>query len=176
MRNEALRAARRPILVIENDHDVRKSLHLLLETRGYDVESVSNTREAFDKLRDGIDPCLILFDLGMLYEGWKHGRGQLERGFGRVPVIAYTADAQLRKDLKARLRSRNPAATLIRVCELAARHCPPSAEASGPPVRAARRESRRVDPSAGRGLKAPRSKAKGARHDVAARRRRNQPA
>ena len=91
---DAGRGPRGPVLVIDRDRELREHLSRRLEERGYEVEAVHNTRRALDKLRAGLEPCLIVFDLRLLYEGL-HLRRRAElgnRSFASFPVVAYTAD------------------------------------------------------------------------------------
>jgi CheY-like chemotaxis protein len=126
---------RGPILIIDSDREVRVYLCRRLEERGYEVEAVHNARVAFDKLRGGLEPCLVLFDLRLLYEGLKleHRFDLGNRSLGSVPVVAYTADDELRKRLRAGSSPRTTTA-LDRLCELAARHCPLPADSRSLPA------------------------------------------
>jgi CheY-like chemotaxis protein len=53
-----------PILIVEDDPDIRDTFRALLEDRGYPVTTASNGREALDELSQR-HPCLILLDLMM---------------------------------------------------------------------------------------------------------------
>jgi CheY-like chemotaxis protein len=53
-----------PILIVEDDPDIRDTFRVLLEDRGYPVATASNGREALDELTTR-HPCLILLDLMM---------------------------------------------------------------------------------------------------------------
>jgi CheY-like chemotaxis protein len=54
-----------PILLVEDDHDTREVMKVLLEFEGYTVETAADGAEALGKLRAGLKPCLILLDLMM---------------------------------------------------------------------------------------------------------------
>jgi CheY-like chemotaxis protein len=61
-----------PVLVVDDDFDLRSSLRDLLEDEGYDTLGASNGREALDLLRECARPCLILLDLMMPeMDGWE---------------------------------------------------------------------------------------------------------
>jgi len=54
-----------PVLVVEDDRDVRESLVAVLEDAGYRVMSAADGRAALDLLRAGPRPAVILLDLMM---------------------------------------------------------------------------------------------------------------
>ena len=55
----------RPVLVVEDDPDIRDATAILLEDEGYAVAQVENGQRALDFLAQGTLPCLILLDLMM---------------------------------------------------------------------------------------------------------------
>lgn len=54
-----------PILVVEDNQEVRELEVALLETEGYEVTSASNGKEALDLLSSIKKPCVVLLDLMM---------------------------------------------------------------------------------------------------------------
>jgi two-component system response regulator MprA len=65
------------ILVVEDDDDCREVLKLLLEHKGFQVQSAVDGRDALDQLKSGITPSLILLDLMMpRVDGWEFRRHQ----------------------------------------------------------------------------------------------------
>lgn len=54
-----------PVLIVEDDPDIRDTFRALLEDRGYRVATAANGREALDELSCIDSPCLILLDLMM---------------------------------------------------------------------------------------------------------------
>jgi len=63
----------RPILVVEDDPDIRELLKIALEMEGHFVETAQNGQEAWDFL-NGADrkPALMVIDLMMpVMDGWK---------------------------------------------------------------------------------------------------------
>jgi len=53
------------ILVVEDEDAVRSFVRRVLESRGYEVEAVSSSREALEKAKGGDPPDLLLTDLGL---------------------------------------------------------------------------------------------------------------
>ena len=49
-----------PILVVENNPEVRQSLEWLLRGEGYNVVSAIHGADALRRLQAGLHPCLIL--------------------------------------------------------------------------------------------------------------------
>lgn len=62
-----------PILLVEDDDDIREGMAELLRGEGYAVHPVVNGKEALDYLqRAEREPCLILLDLMMpIVDGWQ---------------------------------------------------------------------------------------------------------
>jgi CheY-like chemotaxis protein len=57
---------RAPVLVVDDDHDVREGLREALEEAGYDVYCAGDGKEALELLHDADpSPGLILLDLMM---------------------------------------------------------------------------------------------------------------
>jgi CheY-like chemotaxis protein len=54
-----------PILIVDDDHDLRSGLAACLEEEGHKVVEARHGREALDLLKNGLRPVLILLDLSM---------------------------------------------------------------------------------------------------------------
>jgi two-component system, chemotaxis family, chemotaxis protein CheY len=54
-----------PVLVVEDDPDVREAIREIVEYEGYEVAEASNGKEALEYLRVRPGPCLVLLDLMM---------------------------------------------------------------------------------------------------------------
>jgi two-component system response regulator MprA len=54
-----------PLLLVEDDDDVRDAIAASLRDVGYQVAEAENGRVALHWLRNNADPCLILLDLWM---------------------------------------------------------------------------------------------------------------
>jgi CheY-like chemotaxis protein len=78
-----------PILLVDDDSDLRESLALLLVLKGYEVITASDGREALQTLHGGPRPCLIVLDLMMPeMDGFQFRRAQLEDpALAMIPVV-----------------------------------------------------------------------------------------
>lgn len=85
-----MKAHRHLLLLVEDHDDTREGLAELLRYDGYEVEEASDGMEALAKLRDGLEPCLVLLDLDMSgMDGWKFREVQMrDPRLAAVPVIA----------------------------------------------------------------------------------------
>jgi two-component system chemotaxis response regulator CheY len=61
--NESSRSM--PILVVDDDPDLRETMQDILEMEGWTVRLASNGKEALEVLRQFGKPCLILLDMMM---------------------------------------------------------------------------------------------------------------
>jgi two-component system chemotaxis response regulator CheY len=84
--------AEKPILIVEDDHDLRDALEYLLRACGYQVVAAVDGEDAIEHLRKGVDPCLILLDLLMpRKDGFQFRTEQLQSAkFAKIPTIAYS--------------------------------------------------------------------------------------
>jgi CheY-like chemotaxis protein len=89
-----LGAARRRVLIVDDDRDIRETLQELLEEEGYEVETAKNGLEALALARRE-RPAVILLDLFMpLMDGLEFRRAQLQDPeLERIPVIVVSAAA-----------------------------------------------------------------------------------
>jgi CheY-like chemotaxis protein len=82
------------ILVIEDDHDIRVSVRMLLEDEGYTVLTVTNGRMALDLLdRIADEPRLIILDLMLpVMDGWHFAAQLRERPrWHKIPIVIMSA-------------------------------------------------------------------------------------
>src|SRR5438067_1769607 len=92
--NKASRpAAPCPVLIIEDDADLRDMMAQLLSLEGFQSVAVSNGREALDYLGQGVLPDVILLDLMMpVMDGWEFRRKQqADRALADIPVVVLSA-------------------------------------------------------------------------------------
>lgn len=81
---------RHRVLVIDDEPQVRATLHEALVFEGYDVTEASNGAEALAMLGD-LHPAAIVLDLWMpVMDGWAFRRAQLASHPG-IPVIVLSA-------------------------------------------------------------------------------------
>lgn len=94
-----------PVLIVDDDPDVRRMIQLLLETSGYQTMSASNGAEALERIHE-CRPCVVLLDMMMpVMDGFEFRRQQLsDPEISDVPVICLTAHyepGQVTTQLKA---------------------------------------------------------------------------
>ncbi len=90
----------RPILLVEDDADIRGMISQLLELEGYRVEVCANGADALVVLRasaPGDMPGLILLDLMMpVMNGWQFRAEQaLDPGLDEIPVVVMSGDGRV---------------------------------------------------------------------------------
>ena len=90
---------RRPVLVVEDDPDLREAIAIALEREGYHALEAADGRLALALLQHGITPGVILLDLGMpVMDGWEFRRHQRsDRALAAIPVIVMSADSRARR-------------------------------------------------------------------------------
>ena len=78
-----------PILVVEDDADIRSGVAEVLREEGYDVATAAHGAEALEWLRTGNSASLILLDLMMpVMDGWEFRGEQLrDPRAARIPVV-----------------------------------------------------------------------------------------
>jgi two-component system chemotaxis response regulator CheY len=88
---EEVAVGERPILVVEDDNDIRQFTQAALVVHGYLVLTAANGRVALEVLARE-RPGLILLDLRMpIMDGWTFARTLKERGV-QVPIVVMTAE------------------------------------------------------------------------------------
>jgi CheY-like chemotaxis protein len=85
-----------PVLIIEDDPDIRDLLSSVLVLEGYEVVTAADGAQGLDQLRDA-RPSLILLDLMMpAMDGWEFRRQQLlDPSLARVPTVILSGDGRL---------------------------------------------------------------------------------
>ena len=83
----------RPVLLIDDNEDVRVAMKTLLEVEGYMVVEATDGDDGLMQLREGLDPCVILLDMLMPgKDGLQFRTEQLANSvFATIPTIAYSA-------------------------------------------------------------------------------------
>ena len=87
-----------PVLIVEDDADLREMMAQLLSLEGYRSETAANGLEALRFLERGDPPDVILLDLMMpVMDGWEFRRRQVEDPrLSGVPVVVLSAVDQSR--------------------------------------------------------------------------------
>src|SRR5438552_5608231 len=82
-----------PVLIVEDDADLREMMAQLLSLEGFRATAVANGREALEYLHEADVPQLILLDLMMpVMDGWEFRRKQqADPALASVPVIVLSA-------------------------------------------------------------------------------------
>ena len=82
-----------PILIVEDDEDLREMMAQLLALEGFKAETAANGREALAYLALGDRPDVILLDLMMpVMDGWEFRRQQVtDPALAAVPVVVLSA-------------------------------------------------------------------------------------
>jgi CheY-like chemotaxis protein len=93
MRKPGAGRTTKPIVVIDDDDDVREVLAELLAEEGYRVRCFANGAEALDHLRRDSAVAVILLDLMMpVMNGWRFREEQTrDQRLAGIPVIAMSA-------------------------------------------------------------------------------------
>jgi CheY-like chemotaxis protein len=84
----------RPVLVVEDDPDIRDATAILLEDEGYRVHQAENGQRALEALATEPLPCLILLDLMMpVMDGHEflEKMAELDPARAKLPVVVMTA-------------------------------------------------------------------------------------
>lgn len=82
-----------PVLVVEDDPDVREVMIAVVENEGHTAVPAENGAEALKLLRNGLNPCLILLDLMMpVKNGWQFRAEQnADPQLAAIPTIIVSA-------------------------------------------------------------------------------------
>ncbi|WP_224244830.1 response regulator [Hyalangium gracile] len=82
-----------PILIVEDDEDIREALQGFLELQGYDVVLATHGREAVEQLQRQPRPALILLDMALpVMDGHRVLTYRKQtNGLQEVPVIIVSA-------------------------------------------------------------------------------------
>lgn len=114
-----------PVLIVEDDADLREMMAQLLQLEGFQAETASNGREALQYLQQGDRPDVILLDLMMpIMDGWEFRRLQMrDPVLKSVPVVVLSAlDATRAVDLDGAAFLKKPL-DFDRLLELVRRFC-----------------------------------------------------
>jgi CheY-like chemotaxis protein len=90
------------VLIVEDDEDLRDNLALLLDLRGYNVETARHGQDALDKIDDIGPPCLVVLDLMMpVMDGWQFRAAlRADPALAAVPVVLLSGIADVSQAAK----------------------------------------------------------------------------
>ncbi len=93
--SDSLRAARRHILIVDDEEQVALGLGALLRAQGYSVDVVTTGEKALERLRDGPRPDLVLLDYELPgFDGQEVlGRIRADEDLEDLPVLMATASS-----------------------------------------------------------------------------------
>lgn len=85
-----------PLMVIEDDDDIRELMKAMLEAEGYYLVTASNGAEGFALLSQIPKPCMILLDMMMpIMDGWTFSEEAKKNSrYQSIPLLAVTAFAE----------------------------------------------------------------------------------
>lgn len=84
-----------PVLIVEDDPDVRESLRGVVLDEGYCVAEAGDGRQALEYLRAHANPCVMILDLMMpVMDGWQLLAAMKDdAALGRIPVVVVSASS-----------------------------------------------------------------------------------
>lgn len=85
--------ARRVVMVVDDDNEIREALADVLADRGYEVIEACDGQQALERLATGRRPDAILFDLWMpVMDGWQLNQALLgDQSLSQIPRVILTA-------------------------------------------------------------------------------------
>jgi CheY-like chemotaxis protein len=100
---ERSRDSEKPILVVDDNADLREALVALLESEGYRTVTAENGADALGLLQQGTSPCLILLDYHMpVMDGLTFCHHQAaDPSLAEIPVVLYSGAYDIRRQAHA---------------------------------------------------------------------------
>ncbi len=94
-----------PVLVVEDDPDVREVMIAIVEREGHRAVPARSGAEALQFLRNGLNPCLILLDLmAPVKNGWEFRAEQnADPHLASIPTIVVSAPKPIDLDQLTKL-------------------------------------------------------------------------
>ncbi|MEW6268168.1 MAG: response regulator [Thermodesulfobacteriota bacterium] len=80
-----------PVLVVDDNRDVREALRMMLESEGLDVETAADGEQALRRMRES-PPAVVLLDLNMPHLDAYGFREEQRRdpALMKIPVVLYS--------------------------------------------------------------------------------------
>ena len=94
----------RPVMIIEDDPDIRAALADVIAEDGHDTVTAANGRDALEQMHAGnVSPCVIVLDLMMpVMDGWQFARGLREVAAWRgIPLVIVSAGDDIEEEARA---------------------------------------------------------------------------
>ena len=93
----------RCVMIIEDDVEIREMIMLVLRAEGYEIATAAEGAEALEKLRAGVQPCVILLDLMMPgVNGWQfHAELMADPRLAHIPVVVVSGASNVAESAKA---------------------------------------------------------------------------
>lgn len=90
------------MLIVDDDKDIQLAIKMILELHGYQVNCVSNGKEALEVLNNGPVPSVILLDLMMpVMDGFEFMRlTESAHSTKKVPIVVMTAARNKASEIK----------------------------------------------------------------------------
>ena len=89
-----------PLLIVEDDPDIRAELAAVLQEEGFRVDTAGGGAEALEYMRSAPLPCLLLLDLNMPGMNGRELRRELlaDPRLREIPVVVLSAADELREE------------------------------------------------------------------------------
>lgn len=93
------RCSKGPVLIVDDDEDIRQILADILRSEGYDTALAADGKEALEYLERHTPPCAILLDLMMpVMDGWEFSRlARMDPRFVSIPIVVMSAHVNARQ-------------------------------------------------------------------------------
>jgi two-component system response regulator PrrA len=79
------------VLFVDDDHDLRKAVHMMLDLAGYEVRCVENGERALEAVAEKM-PAVVLLDMLMpVMNGWQCAAELRARYGPDMPIVVVTA-------------------------------------------------------------------------------------
>lgn len=86
--------AKKLVLVVEDDNDLRQTIQWLLEDEGFEVETAGDGKEALDHARQR-KPALVLLDMNLpILDGYGVANGLRSIYGSTISILTMTADGR----------------------------------------------------------------------------------